>query len=85
MEAGIRELRNHLSKYLAAVRAGQEVVVTAHGKACARLIPLEQPRAIDRLVAEGMVTPAALVKQRLDAATVTGTAPVSDLVAEQRR
>ncbi|WP_419946066.1 type II toxin-antitoxin system Phd/YefM family antitoxin [Candidatus Poriferisodalis sp.] len=32
MEAGIRELRNHLSKYLVAARAGQEIVVTDHGK-----------------------------------------------------
>jgi len=85
MEAGIRELRNHLSRYLAAVLAGQEIVVTAHGKACARLIPLAHPRAIDRLVAEGIVTPAASAKQPLKAVTVTGTAPVSDLVAEQRR
>lgn len=85
MEAGIRELRNHLSKYLAAVRAGEEIVVTDHGKACARLIPLEQPRAIDRLMADGVVTPAASAKQRLIAATVTGTASVSDLVTEQRR
>lgn len=85
MEAGIRELRNHFSKYLAAVRAGQEVVVTDHGKACARLIPLEQPRAIDRLVAEGVVTPAASAKRPLNAPTVTGTAPVSGLVAEQRK
>ena len=85
MEAGVRELRNHLSRYLAAVRAGQEVVVTAHGKACARLIPLEQPRALDRLVAEGVVTPAASAKQPLNAPTVTDTAPVSGLVAEQRR
>lgn len=85
MEAGIRELRNHLSKYLAAVRAGAEIVVTDHGKACARLIPLEQPRMIDRLIAEGVVTPAVSAKQPLTVARVTGTAPVSDLAAEQRR
>lgn len=46
METGIRELRNHLSKYLAAVRAGDEVVVTDHGKAFARLVSLEQPRPL---------------------------------------
>ena len=85
MEVGIRELRNHLSRYLAAVRAGQEIVVTDHGKACVRLIPLDQPRAIDRLIAEGVVTPAATAKRRLSEASVTGTPPVSDLVADQRR
>ncbi|WP_419552996.1 type II toxin-antitoxin system Phd/YefM family antitoxin [Candidatus Poriferisodalis sp.] len=85
METGIRELRNHLSKYLAAVRSGEEIVVTDHGKAFARLIPLDRPRPIDRLIAEGVVTPAAVARQRLEAAAVAGTAPVSDLVAVQRR
>lgn len=85
MEAGIRDLRNHLSKYLAAVRAGEEIVVTDHGRAIARVIPLEQPRPLDRLIAEGAVTPASSTKQALAAAEVVGTATVSDLVAEQRR
>ncbi|MDE0135704.1 MAG: type II toxin-antitoxin system prevent-host-death family antitoxin [Acidimicrobiaceae bacterium] len=85
MEAGIRELRNHLSKYLAAVRAGEEVVVTDHGKACARLIPLAQPRVIDRLVAEGVVTPSVSAKHPRTTASISGTVPVSDLVSEQRR
>ena len=85
METGIRELRNHLSKYLAAVRDGEEIVVTDHGRAFARLIPLEQPRPLDRLIAEGAVTPASSPKRALAAAEVAGTAAVSDLVAEQRR
>ena len=31
---GIRELRNHLSRYLQRVKAGEPVVVTARGRAC---------------------------------------------------
>ncbi|WP_419838926.1 type II toxin-antitoxin system Phd/YefM family antitoxin [Candidatus Poriferisodalis sp.] len=85
MEAGVRELRDHLSSYLAAVRDGAEVVVTDHGKAFARLIPLAGPRAIDRLIAEGVVTAASAPRRALVTAEFTGTAPVSDLVAEQRR
>lgn len=85
MDAGVRELRDHLSKYLAAVRSGEEVVVTDHGKAFARLIPLTQPRPIDRLIAEGAVTPASAPKRRLAGAGVAAEASVSDLVAEQRR
>ncbi len=85
MEAGVRELRDHLSRYLAAVRDGAEVVVTDHGKAFARLIPLAGPRAIDRLIADGVVTAASVPRRPLATAEVTGTAPVSDLLAEQRR
>ena len=64
MEAGIRELRDHLSRYLEVVRGGKEVTVTDHGKAVARLVPLDRPRAIDRLINEGVISPAEQSKQR---------------------
>ena len=35
MEVGIRELKNHLSRYLDHVRDGDEVVVTDRGRAIA--------------------------------------------------
>ena len=85
MEAGVRELRDHLSRYLTVVRSGEEVIVTDHGKAVARLIPLDQPRPIDRLVAEGLVTPAPTAKRLLTSARIKTKGTVSDLVAEQRR
>ena len=85
MEAGVRELRDHLSRYLEAVRDGQEVTVTDHGKAVARLVPLNQPRTIDRLIAEGIVTPAATAKRPSSRRRVKASGTVSDLVAEQRR
>jgi prevent-host-death family protein len=84
MEAGVRELRDHLSRYLDAVRDGQEVTVTDHGKAVARLVPLERPRALDRLIAEGLVTPAR-VRKRARPRPISTSGTVSDLVAEQRR
>jgi len=84
MEAGVRELRDRLSHYLSAVRAGQEVTVTDHGKAVARLVPLDEPRALDRLIVEGLVTPAPVPKQPRAPLPVTARGTVSDLVAEQR-
>jgi prevent-host-death family protein len=84
MEAGVRELRDHLSRYLEAVRGGQEVTVTDHGKAVARLVPLERPRALDRLIAEGLVTPAR-VRKRPPPRPISTSGTVSDLVTEQRR
>jgi prevent-host-death family protein len=85
MEAGVRELRDHLSRYLDVVRGGQEVTVTDHGKAVARLVPLDRPRPLDRLIAEGLVTPAQAPKRSRIAGGITSKGTVSDLVAGQRQ
>ena len=85
MDVGIRELRNRLSHYVRAVRAGGEVTVTDHGKAVARLVPLERRRPLERLIAEGLVTPAPSVKARLARPRIKCAGMVSDLAAEQRR
>jgi len=59
MEVGIRQLRDHLSRYVDQVQKGQEIVITDHGKAVARIVPIEEGRRkLDQLIAEGLVTPA---------------------------
>jgi prevent-host-death family protein len=85
MEAGVRDLRDHLSRYLDAVRDGHQITVTAHGKAVARLVPLDEPRPIDRLIAEGLATQAVSMKRPRTRPTIPADGTVSDLVAEQRR
>lgn len=85
MEAGIRDLRDHLSRYLDIVRDGQEVTVTDHGRAVARLVPLDRPRPLDRLIAEGLVTAANIPKRARTKRAIAAKGTVSDLVAEQRR
>ena len=81
----MRELRDHLSRYLEVVRDGQEVTVTDHGKAVARLVPLDRPRPLDQLIAEGLATPARAPKRSRSAGGIASHGTVSDLVAEQRR
>jgi prevent-host-death family protein len=84
MEVGVRELRDHLSRYLNRVREGDEVVITDRGRAIARVVPVGSERVLDRLIAEGIVTPARRPKRRAGKPIKTkGT--VSDLVADQRR
>jgi prevent-host-death family protein len=85
MEAGVRELRDHLSRYLELVREGQEVIVTDHGRAVAQLVPVDQPRTLDRLIAEGVVTPARTRKRQRAGRPIPAKGTVSDLVADQRR
>jgi len=83
-QVGIRELRDHLSRYLERVQAGEEVVVTDRGRAIARVLPIDGERTIDRLIREGVVTPAQRPKQAASQPVEAG-GMVSDLVARQRR
>jgi prevent-host-death family protein len=84
MEVGVRELRDHLSRYLDRVRDGDELVVTDRGRAIARVVPIGAERVLDRLIAEGVVTPARQLKRRAGKPIKT-KGPVSDLIADQRR
>lgn len=55
MRIGVRELRQHASRYLALVRQGEVVEVTDRGRLVARLVPAEGDDW-DQLVATGAVT-----------------------------
>lgn len=62
MDAGVRELKDNLSKYLRQIEKGEHVVVTAHGRVVAELVPprgAQQGRIsrFERLVASGVITP----------------------------
>jgi prevent-host-death family protein len=53
---GIRELRQHASRYVAMARAGKRVPVTDRGRLVAYLVPAEQPTSVfEQLVAAGQV------------------------------
>jgi prevent-host-death family protein len=39
MEISVRELKAWLSEYLRKLKSGEEITVTAHGKAVGRLLP----------------------------------------------
>lgn len=84
MKVGVRELRNNLSRYLERVRDGEEVVVTDRGRAIARMLPVGAERVLDRLIAEGVVTPAQQPK-RPAGKPIKSNGTVSDLLADQRR
>lgn len=46
MGISVRELKSRLSEYLRKVAAGEEVVVTSHGKEVARLVPPRSRRRV---------------------------------------
>jgi prevent-host-death family protein len=55
---GVRELRQHASRYLARVRQGETLEVTDRGRPVALLVPYSADPWTD-LVARGQVTPPA--------------------------
>ena len=63
MEAGIRELRDNLSRYIRRIEAGERISVTAHGRIVAELVPpasgprTAQRSRFDELVATGVIRP----------------------------
>lgn len=89
VEVGIRELRLNLSKYIARVRDGAEVIVTDHGKPVVRLSPIDEQEAhIARLMREGLIKPAKRPKSKTlpPPVPLIGEGPlVSEMVLEDRR
>jgi prevent-host-death family protein len=80
---GIRELRDGLSRYLATVRSGRTLTVTDHGRAVARIVPVDQPSTLERLISEGLVQPARDSDRTLPE-PVPATGSVTELIAERR-
>jgi prevent-host-death family protein len=87
MTVGIRELRDHLSKYLDLVDAGEDVIVTDHGKVRARITMAGKETLLERLIREGKVTPPTNPRTELlppaqadGPAHIAGAAVVSDLI-----
>jgi prevent-host-death family protein len=52
---GIRELRQHASRYLREVERGETIEVTDRGRPVARLIPLSSDGGLEELAANGRV------------------------------
>lgn len=44
LEVNIHEAKTHLSRLLARVAAGEEIVIARAGKAVARLVPFHKPK-----------------------------------------
>jgi len=84
VNVGVKELRDRLSRHLAAVRQGGTVTVTDHGQPIARIVPAGAPTALERLVAEGRVRPAAR-RKRPSPEPIVVAGSISDLVDDQRR
>lgn len=82
---GVRELRDHLSRWIDEVRAGDEVVVTDRGRPVARIVRTSGDTRLEELIAAGVVTPP---ENEMDASSfgrVRTRGDIMEFVFEQRR
>ncbi|HEY2934423.1 MAG TPA: type II toxin-antitoxin system prevent-host-death family antitoxin [Acidobacteriota bacterium] len=60
---GIRELKDNLSRFIRRIEAGERIVITAHGRVVAELVPPGTetkgggPSRFDELIAAGVIRP----------------------------
>ncbi|MQA60461.1 MAG: type II toxin-antitoxin system prevent-host-death family antitoxin [Actinophytocola sp.] len=84
---GIRELRQHASRYVALAKGGEHVAVTDRGKLVAYLVPAEQAGPmLERLEAAGQYRPAArsIFELAPPPQAPEGAQPLSEALAELR-
>lgn len=82
---GIRELRDGLSRHLAAVREGGEITVTDHGKPIARIVPIGRESGLEALIRQGLATVPKGPRKTVYPEPIKVNGTVSDLIADQRR
>jgi antitoxin (DNA-binding transcriptional repressor) of toxin-antitoxin stability system len=89
--AGIKEVKNNLSRYLARVKMGEEILITDRGKPVARIVRENQGNrsvrvALGPLIEKGLIAlPSRRIeKEHLSPVEVPGKL-VSEMVIEDRR
>lgn len=91
ISAGIKELKNHLSRYLSHVKRGEEVLITERGKVIARIAPEPSERksvtnTLGPLITKGMVSlPRRPLNKRVPHPIEVPGKPVSEMIIEDRR
>lgn len=83
---GIRELRQHASRYLAQVKAGETIEVTERGKLVAVLVPPSPSvTARDSLISSGRLAPASAPFQLPDRRHIAVAEPTASEVLSSLR
>jgi prevent-host-death family protein len=85
--AGVRELRQNASKLLDRVAAGESIEITNHGRAVARLVPVDHvyPRPFAVLLAEGLIHGQGGWPWEIEPVAGPPGAPSSEEILEEQR
>ena len=86
MQVSIRELKAHLSRYLAQARQGTALEITSHRRVVARVtgVPESGTTALGELIAQGAAQWAGGKPQGAHVVLSNGGIPVSRIVMEDR-
>jgi prevent-host-death family protein len=85
ISVGVKELKSGLSRFIARARAGEEIVITDHGKDVALMVPLSRERqAVKSLIRKGKATWSGGKPAGLGGVRIKGKA-LSKTVVEDRR
>jgi len=91
LSAGVKELKNNLSRYLACVKKGEDVLITERGRIIARIIQ-EEPEnaswreALSHLMVKGLITlPSRKIDKDFPAPVEVPGKPISEMAIEDRR
>jgi len=91
ISAGIKDLKNNLSRYLPRVKKGEDVLITERGKTIARIMR-EQPKkvtleqALAPLIHKGVVAlPSRKLAKEIPSPISVSGKPVSEMAIEDRR
>ena len=85
LTVGVRDLRDHLSRYLAEVKAGRSVTVTDHGTVIATIVPMRFSERTMQLYREGRIELPTLPKRPVDDfRRVTVEGGIQDILREVR-
>ncbi|RPI49249.1 MAG: type II toxin-antitoxin system prevent-host-death family antitoxin [Deltaproteobacteria bacterium] len=91
ISAGIKDVKNNLSRFLVQVKAGEEVLITERGVPVARIVKENDGdksirAALGPLVQRGLIAlpTRSILKDSISAIEVPGR-PVSEMVIEGRR
>jgi prevent-host-death family protein len=91
ISAGIKELKNNLSRYLSRVKKGEDILITERGKIVARIIQ-EDPKntsmreALSPLITKGLITlPSQKIHREIPEPVEVPGKPVSEMAIEDRR
>ena len=91
ISAGIKELKNNLSRYLTLVKKGEDILITDRGKAVARIIQAAPKtksigEVLSPLIAKGLITlPSRGIDKEIAAPIEVPGKPVSEMAIEDRR
>lgn len=89
--AGIKEIKNNLSRYLAKVKSGEEILITERGKPIARIIKENEGNdsircALSSLIQKGLIVmPSQSINRDNPHQVKVSGKPASEMVTEDRR